>query len=99
MLQLINQPLLSIHAENNLPEPNWPNSNGELFYGWAGELTYPNTIGFDRHFQLYRDIVEWLENNVKDHYHNTCWTKIGDCIYVQFRKQKDMMWFSLRFGA
>jgi hypothetical protein len=44
-------------------------------------------------------MVDWLEQNVKNHRGNTLWTKIGDCIYIQFRKKKDMVWFSLRFGA
>jgi hypothetical protein len=83
---------------DKLPDPNWIGGGG-VPYGWAGELTYPNTIGFDAHYQLYRDMVEWLKQNVKNYRSNTLWTKIGDCIYVQFRKKQDMMWFSLRFGA
>jgi hypothetical protein len=86
----------------SLPDDNWIGSvsagNGKLPYGWAGELTYPNTIGFDEHFQLYRDMVYWIAENVNNHRSNVLWTKIGDCIYVQFRKEKDMVWFSLRFG-
>lgn len=80
-----------------LPESNW--IGGTLPYGWAGELTYPNIQGFDAHFQMYRDMVDWCEKNVKNHRSNVLWTKIGDCIYVQFRKKRDMTWFSLRFGA
>ncbi len=81
-----------------IPAPNWPNKNGELFHTWAGTWTNSNTIGFEAHFKLYRDIVDWLEQNVNDHYHNTCWTKIGDCIYVQFRKERDLVMFSLRWS-
>lgn len=80
-----------------LHEANW--IGGILPYGWAGELTYPNVVGFDAHFQMYNDMVEWINANVSNPRYNTLWTKIGDCIYVQFRKKKDMMWFSLRFGA
>ena len=82
----------------SMPEPNWLGGGG-LPSGWAGELTYPNTIGFEAHFQLYRDMVVWLEQNVHNHRSNVLWTKLGDCIYIQFRKQKDMTWFSLRFGV
>lgn len=84
----------------NLPGENWYSSNytGVLPEGWAGELTYVNHTNFDDHRQLYKDIVAWIEKNIKNPTQNVLWTKLGDCIYVQFRKQKDMMWFSLRFG-
>lgn len=93
--------MMAINDMFGLPQENWIGAglNGELPYGWAGELTYPNTIGFGDHFQLYRDMVEWINTNIKDPGTNVQWTKIGDCIYVQFRKQKDMTWFALRFGV
>lgn len=81
---------------------NWIGSisagGGQVPYGWAGELTYPNNTNFDDHFQMYNEMVEWIHDNINNHRSNVLWTKIGDCIYVQFRKPKDMMWFSLRFG-
>lgn len=80
-------------------ESNWREADaGKLPYGWARELSYPNVQGFDAHYQLYKDMVQWLERNVKNYQQNTRWIKIGDCIYVQFRKSKDMAWFALRFG-
>ena len=79
-----------------IPMENW--DENELPYGWVGEWTCPNKINFEHHFQLYRDVVEWLETNVINHRANTKWVKLGDCIYVQFRKKKDYMWFLMRFG-
>lgn len=79
-----------------LPESNW--YAGATLYGWARELTYPNRTNFDDHFQQYRDMVEWIETTVKNPKQNVLWNKIGDCIYVQFRKKKDMTWFIMRFG-
>lgn len=83
----------------NISDDNWPNRNGELFVNWAGEFTYPNTIGFMEHFRLYKDMVDWILNNIEDPWHNVCWTKKGDCIYIQFRKERDMTWFSLRWNG
>ena len=75
---------------------NW--NDPDLPYGWAGEWTCVNTMGFDAHFQLYKDVTLWIEQYINRPYNNAKWIKIGDCIYVQFRKQKDMNWFLLRFG-
>ena len=78
--------------------PNWPVITGELPYGWAGELAYPNTMGFDRHWDLYNDMARWICEHINRPETNVFWNKLGDCIYVQFRKRSDMMWFALRFG-
>ena len=77
---------------------NWPLITGELPYGWAGELVYPITQGFREHQALYAEMVGWIFRNIQNPTQNALWNKLGDCIYVQFRKRKDMMWFSLRFG-
>lgn len=78
---------------------NWPPHNEPgIPYGWAGEWTNANTIGFEEHFQFYLEIIEWLEQNVVNHKQNALWTKWNDCIYVQFRKEKDLAWFALKFG-
>lgn len=74
---------------------NW--DEDKLPYGWVGEWTNPNTIGFEKHFRLYQEITDWIVNNIHNPYGNCKWTKTGDCIYVQFRKQKDMAWFLLRW--
>lgn len=79
-----------------LPEPNWPEQ--PYWFGWSGELTYPNRTNFDDHFQQYRDMVEWIKENIKNPEQNVFWNKIGDCIYVRFRNQKDKNWFAMRFG-
>lgn len=80
---------------------NWPEntSTGNLPYGWAGELTYPNITDFEDHMAMYQDMVHHINTVVKNPKQNALWTKIGDCIYVQFRKQKDMDWFVLKYGA
>lgn len=79
-----------------LPAINWNDS--ALPLGWAGELSYANTIGFSAHMRLYINMVEWITDNVDNARKNCKWAKLGDCIYIQFRKKKDMVWFSLRFG-
>lgn len=84
-----------------LHEENWHSSayTSGLPGGWAGELSYPNRTNFHDHFQLYNDMVEWIKQNVANPHQNVLWTKIGDCIYIQFRKRKDMLWFQLKFGS
>lgn len=85
-----------------LPKENWYSTyqhTGTVPEGWAGELTYPNRTNFDDHLQQYMNMVAWVEQNVENPHQNVLWTKIGDCIYVQFRKNKDMLWFKLRFGS
>ena len=88
----------------DLKPKHWPHipgtpENGKVPYGWAGERSYPNNIGFDKHFQMYNDIVDWLHTNVENTKHNAHWNKIGDCIYVQLRKRENLMMFVLRWGA
>ena len=69
-------------------------------YMWKhGEYFNPNTIGFDAHFGLYNDIVDWIHANIKRPYSNAHWVKIGDGIYVHIRKKRDWMWFTMRWGV
>lgn len=75
---------------------NWPTS--ELPYGWAGKCYISNTMGFDKHLQLYKDIMHWIETNIEDPNKNAHWIKIGDCIYVHIRKKQDLVWFKLVWG-
>lgn len=79
-----------------VPSMNW--NDFDLPLGWAGEVSYANTMGFSEHMQLYLSMIEWLKCNVANVRRDCKWIKIGDCIYVQFRKKKDMTWFVLRFG-
>jgi hypothetical protein len=79
------------------PLDNW--FYNDLPYGWAGELSYPNDTNFKEHLEMYCEMVEWIQHNVKNPRNNVLWNKIGDCIYFQFRKPKDLMWFKLRWGA
>ena len=90
----------SIGMLAELRESNWPKYGADkLPYGWAGEYSNANTIGFDAHFAKYNEIVDWIQDNIKRPHSNAHWSKIGDCIYVQIRKRKDWVWFTLRFGA
>ena len=87
---------------------NWPDSlyqpkmsgraGPDLPYGWAGEHRIPNTIGFDKHMELYQDIVRWINSSVKNPKQNVFWNKIGDCIYVMFRKKQDYVLYLLKYG-
>lgn len=56
-------------------------------------------MGFAEHFELYRNVVEWIREHVEDSYHNTSWIKQGDVIRVQFRKEQDLLMFTLKFGS
>lgn len=85
-----------------LKDNNWPNplAQGEtVLEGWAVELAYPNITGFQHHFQLYNDMVDFIKENVVKYENNALWTKIGDCIYIKLRKKQDATLFILRFGA
>lgn len=83
----------------DLPPANWPRrSNDQRPYGWAGEYSIPNRVGFDAHAQMYRDITEWIKGNIERPYKNAHWAKIGDCIYVQIRKKADFTLFMLRWA-
>jgi hypothetical protein len=87
-------------TSQSIPAHNWPSINtGTIPYGWAGEIAYPNRTNYDDHLRLYVDMVQWILELVERPYNNALWTKIGDCIYVQFRKEKDMVWFQMKFGA
>lgn len=80
-------------------EENWDwDNSGILPYGWAGEYSNANTIGFDKHYELYRNMVRWIHDNISNCERNVCWAKIGDCLYFQFRKEKDMAFFLLRWA-
>ena len=81
-----------------LRDSNWGPMSG-LPPGWAGEYSNPNTIGFDAHFQMYNDIVDWILLNVADPYNNARWIKIADCIYVDIRQPRDWTLFTLRWGS
>jgi hypothetical protein len=79
----------------DLAEEQW---SDWVVEGWALETSYPNNIGFDRHFALYNEMVAWIKAHVVNYQSNALWTKIGDCIYIKLRKEKDAMMFILRFG-
>ena len=81
-----------------LPPANWPKlSNDDIPVGWAGSYSIPNNNGFKLHAALYRDIVAWIQANINRPFSNVHWAKMGDCIYVQFRKKSDFTLFLLRW--
>jgi hypothetical protein len=80
-----------------LPEAHWNRGHLKSRNTWF-EHCIPNNVGFDAHFQMYRDIVAWIPKNIHHHRRNTRWTKMGDGIYVQFKKEKDYHWFMLRWA-
>lgn len=82
---------------NRLPKSNWaPGLPYPL--EWAGAYSIPNTTNFDHHRQLYCDIVDWINTNIKHPEQNALWDKIGDCLYFCFRNKDDFVWFMLRWG-
>ena len=89
----------------DLPADNWPSEIASqlpwprcLPYGWAHAHAIPNTMGFEKHFELYHDIVQWVDNEVPRGRDNVLWEKVGDCIYLMFRKERDYLLFALKFG-
>lgn len=82
-----------------LPDSQWADGGTTVIEDWVAMWAYPNYIGFERHFQLYRDMVDWIKANVVNYKHNAMWTKIGDCIYINLRNPRDAMMFALRFGS
>lgn len=89
----------------NLPPPQWIEEDWyqtpthPVLLGWALEIGYPNEIGFEMHFLLYLNMVDWIKANVVNYKNNALWTKIGDCIYIKLRKPADATAFILRFGS
>lgn len=79
----------------HLEDPNWDNE--ELPYGWAGEciINKSNRIGIISFFNRYNTIVTWIKDNIRNPQSNTRWKMIGDAIYIQFRRPKDMVFFKL----
>jgi hypothetical protein len=55
-------------------------------------------MGFEKHFELYHDIVQWVDNEVPRGRDNVLWEKVGDCLYLMFRKERDYLLFALKFG-
>lgn len=79
-------------SHNVDPEGRWISN-----YPWH-EFSYANKTNFADHFQMYRDIVEWIKANIETYEHSTMWTKIGDAIYVKIKNDKDAVMFTLKFG-
>ena len=80
-----------------LQKSNWERKNAKSRGKWFAHAI-PNTIGFNNHFKLYNDIVFWIRDNLRHHTQDARWIKIGDCIYVQFKNEKDYVWFMMRWA-
>ena len=91
---------MSVNTLPVLEQEQWPMPWDPPVQGWAAvELSYPNVTDFADHFAMYNRMVVWIKQNVENYQSNALWTKIGDCIYVKLRKEKDAMMFILCFGA
>ena len=83
-----------------IPSNNWPAGLNDIsIHGWAGELTYNDSDWRKNNFKKYKEMVDWIKLNVYNAHSNVLWSQIGGQIIVKFRKEKDMMWFILRFGS
>jgi len=69
----------------------------QLPYGWT-EHHIVNTMGFDRYYQIYEDMVVWLYTNVEDCEKNANWFRMNDCIYVYLRRRSDAVMFTLMWS-
>ena len=87
-----------IRNNSILEDDYWFNNLGNLPYGWAGEVTIVNTMGFGIHSQTYNDIVVWIRKQ-DNHKNNFLWTKIGDCIYIRIRQRDDLVAFKLKWSC
>lgn len=70
---------------------NWDNSFD--FYGWQDEFEF--RIKPDMY--LYKEVVEWLYDNIHNTESNVCWTFTYGPVF-RFRKAKDQAWFMLRWS-
>lgn len=78
---------------------NWPEHEFDIeANGWAGGCSFPNNTNFNDHWKFYLDTIRWIKDNIENHRSNVLWTKIGDCIYFKFRKERDYALFLLRWS-
>lgn len=73
-----------------LLDPTW--------HSWSCPNNHITNIGFKGHAELYMDIVRYIfdQNYTIDRVH---FIKMGDCIYVRFKEDRDYMLFVLKFGS
>ena len=45
----------------------------------------------------FREKSDWIVNNIDGYEHNVIWVQSGGKMYAQFRKEKDLAWFKLRW--
>jgi hypothetical protein len=79
-----------IKLEKSFWNYKWPTPTWTCF-------TCSNTMGFDGHFALYNEAVRWIKS-LDNFKRNVRWIKVGDCIYIKFRREDDIMMFKLRFS-
>lgn len=102
---------MSHSAYREITKPYWDHHDDvyadEVENGWEPKFTswYQHTIvndiargGFDWHFDTYEQIAKWIPENVEDWANNAQWLKVSDCIYVRFKREKDYVWFMLKWG-
>lgn len=69
----------------------------ELPHGWAGQVVIDLDTENFMWLLTFRERSEWITQNIKNYEQNVIWARIGSLMYAQFRKQKDLAWFSLRW--
>ena len=68
-----------------------------LPYGWAGEIQLDLDTENFMWLLRFREISDWIYNNIENYDQNVIWVKMGGIMYAQFRKRRDLVWFKLRW--
>ena len=85
----------SVYLDNWQPRINF--DGPELPYGWAGEVIIDLDNQNFMWLKSFREKSDWIENNIDGYEHNVIWVQSGGKMYAQFRKEKDLAWFKLRW--
>lgn len=67
----------------------------ELPYGWAGEFCNKRTESGAR----FLEIRDWIYMNIDNYENNIQWVDRAYSIHMYFRKEKDLVWFKLRWSG
>ena len=83
-----------------IPAPNYPIGKNKLVAEWH-EWRWrciPNTMGFDKHCNLYQNIVTWIKTTIPNYSSTVMWDKVGDGLYFSFKDEKDYTMFLLKWA-
>ena len=78
-------------SQELLLDPAW--------HQWNHANNHINNIGYVGHIELYRSMVQWVEQSIADCYNTVGWLKMNDCIYFRFKNRADYLMFMLKFGV